>query len=95
MTNEQLLTADAGEERASETRRRNAVIQTLGNLTILRQALNTSVSNGPWAQKKPALLQHSLLPINQKLHEVETWDEDAIVARGNALFDRAIQIWPR
>jgi hypothetical protein len=54
---------------------RNAALQTFGNLTILTQELNSSVSNGPWHAKRPEFLQCSLLPINQDLHESNSWDE--------------------
>jgi hypothetical protein len=77
------------------TRRRNAALQTLSNLTILTQALNSSVSNSAWKEKKPALLTASLLPINQQLHAFESWDETAIEVRPKAFFERALKIWPR
>ena len=66
----------------------------MGNLTILTQELNSSVSNGGWVTKKPALLAASLLPINQKLHAVEHWDESAIELRSDELFAIAITAWP-
>lgn len=84
----------ADDPRAEATRRRNAAVQTLGNLTILTQPLNSAVSNSSWGEKKPELLLHSLLPINQNLHNVEVWDETAIQKRGEELFQRAIKIWP-
>lgn len=84
-----------GDVRASATRNRNAVIQTIGNLTILTQALNSSASNAAWPVKKPELLKHSLLPINQQLLANEMWDEGAIADRGAQLFARALQLWPR
>ena len=74
------------------TARKNA-LQTLGNLTILSTALNTAQSNLPWSEKRPELLKHSLLPINQALQTQEVWDEAAILARGEMLFARALQIW--
>ena len=40
-------------------------------------------------------MRHSLLPINQQLHEIEVWDEEAIANRGNALLERALKLWPR
>ncbi|RTL28074.1 MAG: DUF262 domain-containing protein [Burkholderiales bacterium] len=80
---------------AEATRKRNAALQTLGNLTILTQGLNSSVSNSEWAVKKPALLQHSLLPINQQLHAAASWDEEAINRRGADLLGRAFKLWPR
>lgn len=80
---------------AEATRKRNAALQTLGNLTILTQSLNSSVSNSEWAVKKPVLLQHSLLPINQQLHSATHWDEIAIGRRGEDLLGRALKLWPR
>lgn len=84
-----------GDPQGDATRRRNAALQTFGNLTILTQALNSSVSNSEWKEKKPALLTASLLPINQQLHAYELWDETKIEARSKELFERALQIWPR
>lgn len=75
--------------------RRDRVLQTLGNLTILTQPLNSSVSNGSWKEKKPAIMQSSLLPINQVLHDCDRWDEEAIQGRGKMLFELARVIWPR
>lgn len=92
---EALWAAGKGVEQAEATRKRNAALQTLGNLTILTQGLNSSVSNSPWGVKKPELLKHSLLPINQQLHDAQTWDEGAIAQRGDALFARALNVWPR
>jgi uncharacterized protein with ParB-like and HNH nuclease domain len=94
LTQQELWYAQADDPRADATRRRNAVLQTLGNLTILTQALNSSVSNSAWKEKKPALLSASLLPINQQLHSADVWDEVGIEQRSKALFDRAVKIWP-
>lgn len=88
--------APEGDPRAAATARRNQLLHTMGNLTILSQALNTSVSNGPWDEKRPELLRKSLLPINQgSLYRAESWDETAIEARGRALFEKVLLIWPR
>jgi hypothetical protein len=94
LTWEELLTSKDDDSRADATRRRNALLQTFGNLTILTRALNSSVSNSAWKEKKPALLLASLLPINQQLHTVEVWDEEAIQQRSRALFEAAIKVWP-
>ncbi len=92
----ELSDAPEGDPRAAATARRSQLLHTMGNLTILSQALNASVSNGPWAEKRPELLKKSLLPINQgSLYEAESWDEVAIEARGRALFERVLVIWPR
>lgn len=95
MNSAELWTADTNDPRAVATRKRNAALQTFGNLTILSQALNSAASNSTWAEKKPELLRHSLLPINQQLHDKNTWDEAAIVERGEVLLERALRLWPR
>jgi hypothetical protein len=57
---------------------RNRLLHTFDNLTIPAQELNSSVVNGAWDTKAPALLTASLLPINQQLHGVKPWDETTI-----------------
>jgi hypothetical protein len=71
------------------------VLQTIGNLTILSQPLNSAASNNGWVKKKPDLLRHSLLPINQQFHDVDVWDEAAIEKRSDELFQQAVRLWPR
>jgi hypothetical protein len=95
MTWHELAEAEDNDPRALATKRRNALLQTFGNLTVITQALNSSVSNSAWSVKKPALLSASLLPINQQLQAAATWDERAIEQRSKDLFGRAIKIWPR
>ena len=95
MTFDELIMAEKDDPRALATNSREAVLQTFGNLTILTQALNSSVSNSAWNDKKPALLTASLLPINQQLHKAQEWNEDAIAQRSEELFARALQVWPK
>jgi hypothetical protein len=94
LTQQELWGAAPDDPRVTATRRRSQLLQTIGNLTILTQRLNASLSNAGWAEKKPALLSHSLLPINQSLHAHATWDEASIEARGGDLFERARKVWP-
>lgn len=90
----ELYNVEPEDKRAEATRKRNGLIQTFGNLTILTQQLNSSVSNSPWDVKKPELLGISLLPINQQLlHDVKVWDESAIEKRSKILLKNAISIW--
>jgi hypothetical protein len=89
---------DSGAEestRATQASARNRVLQTIGNLTLLTQSLNSSISNQAWEQKRPAVLGASMLPLNLQLQEFPTWDESAIERRGRALFERALRVWPR
>lgn len=95
MTDEELENADELEPGAKRTRARNEVLHTFGNLTILTQQLNTSVSNSAWKVKKPALLQASLLPINQQLYSFDKWDESTIEIRAQALFNAALRLWSK
>lgn len=91
----ELWTAEPQDAKAVATRRRNASLQTFGNLTIITQALNSAASNSTWPEKKAELLRHSLLPINQQLHSLNAWDEETISDRANLLLKRALELWPR
>lgn len=94
MNYQELWDAEPDDKRAEATRRRNEALHTFGNLTLLTQQLNSSVSNSSWEIKKPELLGISLLPINQQLlRNAELWNEDAIENRSKALFKKAITIW--
>ena len=73
---------------------RDAAIHKLGNLTLLTQGLNSSVSNGPFSVKMPAVRAQSALVLNRELHDFDEWDEQSIHARGAALFETARTIWP-
>lgn len=91
----ELYSAAEEDARAVGTRKRDRVVQTLGNLTILSSGLNSAQSNYAWEQKRPELMKHSLLPLNQSLLELTSWDEVAIQNRANQLFERSLKIWAR
>lgn len=91
----ELLGIDENDPRAIATQNRNHALETMGNLTILTQALNSAQSNSAWKDKKPEMMKHSLLSINQDLHDIAMWDEKEIASRGEKLFERALRIWPR
>ncbi len=74
---------------------RNSLLHTFGNLTILTQPLNSSVSNSNWVTKKPEIMSNSLLPINQQLHKFESWSEIEIKERGDEMLTRALKLWSR
>jgi hypothetical protein len=77
--------------------RRDHLLHTLGNLTLLTRKLNPSVSNGPWAKKVAEISRHSLLRLNKELqaHDTGEWNEKTIAARGKALAALACKAWPR
>jgi hypothetical protein len=73
--------------------RRFRLIHTVGNLTLVTKSLNPALSNGRWETKRKAIEEHTLLKLNKQLASLSIWNEDAIVARGAALFDLARDIW--
>jgi hypothetical protein len=91
----ELFGATESDPRAVATRRRDAAIQTLGNMTLLSSALNSAQSNLPWDQKRKEMAKHSLLPMNQGLFDMPIWAEAEILNRGEELFGRAHGIWER
>jgi len=73
--------------------RRGRLLHSFGNLTLLTKPLNSSVSNGPYATKRDALQEHSLLVLNREVANYPVWDEAAILSRGKLLFELARDIW--
>ena len=87
----------SGDSRDMLVIKRNAILQTIGNLTLLTQPLNSSVSNGPFKQKREAIAGQSQLRLNsyfQKPRDMVEWNEQDIVDRAKRLFEIACQIWP-
>ncbi|EAQ35137.1 hypothetical protein NB311A_16629 [Nitrobacter sp. Nb-311A] len=80
-------------EFASRQSARSAAVNKLGNLTLLTQALNSSVSNGPYSVKMPAVRSNSSLALNRDLNGFDAWNEETIAERGAALFNVAQKIW--
>ncbi len=72
---------------------RDSAVNKLGNLTLLTGPLNSSVSNGPYSVKMPALRAHSSLALNRELNGFDKWDEYSVSQRGYALFKCAATIW--
>jgi hypothetical protein len=94
LTGTELWDADPSTPRALATRRRNALVQTFGNLTIVTQGLNSAASNSGWDRKKDELARWSLLPINRDLAQNDEWSDGSIETRGRALFLQAQKLWP-
>lgn len=80
-------------ELATQIRARIGAVNVLGNLTLITQALNSTVSNGPIAVKFPAIKANTALALNRELGSFQDWDEAAIYKRGEALFGVARTIW--
>lgn len=87
--------ADETAPGVAESRRRNELIQTFGNLTLITGSLNSAMQNGAWITKRDAILTHSVSPINGVLNRFDTWDESTIDTRGRELLERALKLWSR
>ena len=75
---------------------RNEAIETIGNITLITNSLNSSISNNPWEERREDLRNHSSLFLNRTLldNAPEAWDEDAIAERCEYLAEKILQIWP-
>ena len=79
---------------AEETHRE--LLHTLGNLTLVTQEWNSSLSNAPFAIKRKKLAAHAL-KLNADYfgrEDVTAWDASAIRERASYLTDQIIAIWP-
>ena len=82
-------------------------VHRFGNLTLLTQPLNSSISNGPFADTigvegeqvlgKRSRLGQSALLLNTYFHQaaLATWDDLAIENRAKALLKAALLVWPK
>lgn len=66
----------------------------LGNLTLVTKALNPTLSNAPWPQKRQTLNERSVLLISADARTADTWDEAAIAARTDRLIEDVLKAWP-
>ena len=80
---------------------RDAKLLTLGNLTIITTALNSSIRDAEWSIKlegkgnKRGLKAYSSgLEIMNTVLDSFVWDEDSISERAYWLAEKSIQIWP-
>lgn len=85
-----------GEGEDAETRHR--LVHTLGNLTLIRGRLNSSISNSGWGipgGKRDELRKHARLALSGGLEEFDDgqWTHTAIRDRTSALLERLIDIW--
>ena len=76
--------------------RRNALLHTLGNLTLTTDKLNAAMSNQAWKEKRERLGKHSTLALNRELllEAKETWNVEAIEARARRMAEWAEALWP-
>jgi hypothetical protein len=81
----------------------NSKVDTIGNLTLVSEKLNPSLSNASWLGvepkfegKKAGLAQHSLLRLNSHLVSKypDVWEEASIESCAFGLLAAAKLIWP-
>ncbi len=82
---------DTPEEAKAE---RNRLIDTIGNLTLVTQSLNSTLRNAPWPEKRKLLNDHSVLKLRKTLTDHDEWNEETIRARGRQLAKVAAEVWP-
>jgi len=70
-------------------------IHTLGNLTLVTQALNSKVSNGAWQDKERELNRHGVVLMNNRLADYtrEGWSDEQIDRRTSDMIDIVLSIW--
>ncbi|NID05877.1 DUF262 domain-containing protein [Luteibacter jiangsuensis] len=76
--------------------RRDVILNTLGNLTLVTGSLNPALSNAAWQDKRPELLKYSRLNLSRYFHdkEADVWNEQAIAKRSSELAMALLAIWP-
>ena len=84
-----------------ESRKRDSMLLTLGNLAIITQSLNASIRDAAWNVKKIGnginkpglnLCASGLITLFDCLNK-DDWNEDEIYKRAEWMYNQAIQIW--
>jgi uncharacterized protein with ParB-like and HNH nuclease domain len=75
------------------TEKRDRAKHSFGNLTLLTQPLNSSVSNSAFPVKKPEIIGNSALALNRYFLHKDSWDESEIAHRGDELYALAVKRW--
>jgi Protein of unknown function DUF262/Protein of unknown function (DUF1524) len=88
------LAKDELVELGDAIRARNAILHTLGNLTLLNKYSNPAAGNGAF-DLKLVEYKNSVLRLNRYFDSCREWDEDAIRKRGRSLGELLCRVWPR
>ena len=83
-----------GVDTDAATYQRNTLIHSIGNLTLVTQKLNSSMSNDPWACKRDELQEHSVLLLNNELLSQSSWNEETIRSRSRRMAELVSERWP-
>lgn len=79
-----------------EEDRRDHIIHTIGNLTLVTKKLNSELKNAPFDKKSKAINDHSVLYLKNDLLQsgTDTWNEEKIMERSKHLAGIAAEVWP-
>lgn len=80
-------------ERQKQINDRQAVITTLGNLSLLNLSVNREARHFDFTKKRELLIANTNLRLNIPLISLTVWDEAAIGKRGEQLANAALKIW--
>ncbi len=84
---------EGGETIYDKINTRKRILHTFGNLTLLTQSLDSSVSQSAFSEKRSSIIEQSALALNRYFQNVNEWDEEKIKERGRNLFKIAKTIW--
>lgn len=80
---------------------RRAIVDSIGNLTLVTKKLNGKLSNAAWSKdgdsvscKRKTIKKYSLMLLAKDVVEEPYWNDEKIAERSAALFDCAREIWP-
>ena len=73
---------------------RDRPLHTIGNLTLVTQKLNSTLSNGPWDEKRESINAYSILRLKESITSEDVWSEETIRERSRYLAKVAAEVWP-
>ncbi len=75
---------------------REQAVKNIGNLTLVTNKLNPSLSNAAWSEKRGTLEKHTSLRLNWSLlnETLGVWNDETIHQRSETLSKMVAHIWP-
>lgn len=74
---------------------RNHKLLTIGNLTLVKGKLNSSMRDSNWSKKKENLRKYSTLRQTTDYLHLDDWNEKEIGNRADSLYKTALKMWER
>jgi hypothetical protein len=81
------------DDRTTAILAREQHVPRMGNLTLAQYGVNRGLQNHGFVEKQKAFFDHSHLQLNRAFTKGNSWDEAAMQARGEMLFEFARAIW--